>query len=515
MAKYGIDVSDNQGVIDWKKIKNAGVEFAILRSVRRSGKYDYQLENNIKGCIENDIPADFYKYAYALSKQDSRREANEVVSALAALGIKPSKEIVIWHDIEDDSQMNLSTAVLTDICKAFRKVVEDAGYTYGLYMGKYDFEKGEVNIADLGMPHIWIARYYDGYTLKGFGEKPNAKYKPTVPGGELWGWQYTSSGRISGINGNVDMNEVYYDITALKQETTVIETKSKTAEKFVAQAQKWVGRKESDGTHKEIVDIYNSHKPLARGYAVKYTDSWCATFVSAVAIETDCTDLVPTECSCQQMIELFKKIGCWVENENRTPNVGDIIFYDWEDNGNGDNTGWSDHVGIVEKASNGYMTIIEGNYNDAVGRRVIAVNARYIRGYGVPKFEAEKTSDSEIPNNTKKSIDEVAQDVIKGLYGIGHEIRKKKLEAEGYDYETVRARVNQIIEEQKYYKKYNGNSNRVDEVLAAIDVPEIYIGNKTKRKPVGKANGFPNYTGKQNENLAIIYLAKQGKLKKP
>ena len=66
-----------------------------------------------------------------------------------------------------------------------------------------------------------------------------------------------------------------------------------------------------------------------------------------------------------------------------------------------------------------------------------------------------------------------------------------------------------------YYSTYTGNSSKVDDVLRAIDVPDIYIGNKTKRKPVGKANGFPNYTGKQNENLAIIYLAKQGKLKKP
>ena len=148
MAKYGIDVSDNQGVIDWKKIKNAGVEFAILRSVRRSGKYDYQLENNIKGCIENGIPADFYKYAYALTKKDSASEANEVVLALETLGVKPSKDVVIWHDIEENSLMELSTKELTEICVVFREVVENAGYTSGLYMGKYDFEKGEVNIAD-------------------------------------------------------------------------------------------------------------------------------------------------------------------------------------------------------------------------------------------------------------------------------------------------------------------------------------------------------------------------------
>lgn len=512
MAKYGIDVSDNQGVIDWKKVKDAGVEFAILRSVRRSGKYDYQLKNNIKGCIANGIPADFYKYAYALTNSDSKREANEVVLALAALGIKPSKDVVIWHDIEDDSQMNLSTAALTEICKAFKEVVENAGYTYGLYMGKYDFEKGEVSIADLGIPHIWIARYYDGYTLKTFGEKPNEKYRPTVPGGELWGWQYTSSGRVNGITGNVDMNEVYYDITELKQENVVLEGKDKTAEKFVAQAQKWVGKKESDGSHKAIIDLYNSHQPLARGYKVKYTDAWCATFVSAVAIKLEYFDIIPTECSCQKMIELFKKISCWIENENRTPNVGDIIFYDWDDNGSGDNTGWSDHVGIVENVSNGYITVIEGNYNDAVGRRVIAVNAKYIRGYGVPKYEKEDISKTE--TTIVKNIDEIAKEVIDGKWGSGTE-RKERLLNAGYDYVAVQALVNQILKGDVYYNKYYGTSNKIDDVLRAINVPDIYVGNKTKRKPIGKANGFPNYTGKQNENLAIISLAKNGKLKKP
>ena len=519
MAKYGIDVSDNQGVIDWKKIKNAGVEFAILRSVRRSGKYDYQLENNIKGCIENDIPADFYKYAYALTKKDSAREANEVVLALETLGVKPSKDKVIWHDVEDNAQMALSTKELTDICNAFREVVENAGYTYGLYMGKYDFEKGEVNIADLGMPHIWIARYYDGYTLKGFGEKPNAKYRPTVPNGELWGWQYTSSGRVDGIVGNVDMNEVYYDITGIKQENNAVEYKGRTAENFVAQAKKWVGIKEADGSHKEIVDIYNFHKPLARGYQVKYIDSWCATFVSAVAIETDCTDLVPTECSCQQMIELFKKIGCWVEDDAYLPLPGDIVFYDWQDSGTGDNAGWSDHVGIVENVSGNYITVIEGNYNDGVGRRVLQINGRYIRGYGVPKFDEESsannatTSGSEIPNSSKKSVDEIAKEVIAGLWKSGEE-RKKMLTEKGYNYEEVRIRVNQLL--GIYYPAYTGSSAKVDEVLRAIGVPDIYVGNKTKRKPIAVANKISkNYTGKQNENLAIISFAKQGKLKRP
>jgi LysM repeat protein len=163
---------------------------------------------------------------------------------------------------------------------------------------------------------------------------------------------------------------------------------------IVKQAQNWLGRKESNGSHKEIIDVYNSHKPLARGYKVKYTDAWCSTFVSAVAIKLGYTDIIPTECGCEKHIQLFKNIGSWVENENRTPKAGDIIFYDWDDNGIGDNKGHSDHVGIVETEPNkdGNFTVIEGNYNNAVSRRTLKVNGKYIRGYGVPKYDAEKES---------------------------------------------------------------------------------------------------------------------------
>lgn len=164
---------------------------------------------------------------------------------------------------------------------------------------------------------------------------------------------------------------------------------SNTANKVIEQAKAWLGKKESDGTHKAIIDVYNGHKPLAQGYKVKYTDSWCATFVSAVAIKTGCTDIIPCECSCPRQIELFKKQGTWVENDARQPEPGDIIYYDWDDSGKGDNVGVSDHVGIVEKVSGGKITVIEGNYSNAVKRRTLAVNGKYIRGYGVPKYDTK------------------------------------------------------------------------------------------------------------------------------
>lgn len=176
---------------------------------------------------------------------------------------------------------------------------------------------------------------------------------------------------------------------------------AKYASKIIELAQSWIGKKETDGSHKSIIDIYNSHKPLARGYKVKYTDSWCATFISALAIKCGATDIIPTECSCEKMIELFNKLGVWVEDENRTPNVGDIIFYDWQDNGKGDNKAWSDHVGIVEKVESGKITVIEGNISEKVGRRTIAVNGKNIRGYATPKYDAEPVATTK-PTTTVK-----------------------------------------------------------------------------------------------------------------
>ena len=178
---------------------------------------------------------------------------------------------------------------------------------------------------------------------------------------------------------------------------------AKTANTILNIARNWIGRKESNGSHREIIDVYNNHKPLARGYKVKYTDSWCATFVSACAIKANYTDIIPLECSCNQMIEAFGKKGEWCEDDSHVPSPGDVIFYDWQDNGVGDNKGSSDHVGIVEKVENGKITVIEGNKNDSVSRRVLNVNGRYIRGYGLPKYDTNVTNTSTAPSKPQSS----------------------------------------------------------------------------------------------------------------
>ena len=175
----------------------------------------------------------------------------------------------------------------------------------------------------------------------------------------------------------------------------------KSAEKVVQQAQSWLGYNEADGSHKQIIDVYNSHRPLARGYTVTYTDAWCATFVSAVSIKLGYTDIMPTECGCSKMIALYQNLGAWVEDDSRVPNPGDIIFYDWQDSGNGDNTGSADHVGIVESVNNGIITIIEGNYSNSVKRRQLEVNGKNIRGYGVPKYDKKASVEEKEPEGTR------------------------------------------------------------------------------------------------------------------
>lgn len=177
-------------------------------------------------------------------------------------------------------------------------------------------------------------------------------------------------------------------------------TEKELRAKVVATAVAWLGRKESDGSHREIIDIYNAHKPLAVGYRVKYTDAWCSTYASAVAIKAGLTDIIPTECGCERHINLFKKMGRWVENDAYTPAPGDYVFYNWDDGDNyatTDMTASADHVGIVTAVSGKNVTVIEGNKGNAVAYRTIKVNGKYIRGYGVPDYagKAKETGGTE------------------------------------------------------------------------------------------------------------------------
>ncbi len=177
----------------------------------------------------------------------------------------------------------------------------------------------------------------------------------------------------------------------------------------------WLGWSEANGKHKKIIDIYNNYRPLARGYKVQYTDEWCATAVSAAFIKAGLTDIGFTECSCNRMIDLYKEKGRWEERDSYVPKIGDIVMYDWQDNGIGDNASSADHVGLVAAINGTSMTIIEGNKNESVSYRSINVNGKYIRGYCLPDYASKASKPVETVSTSTYSKEVFIRDVQKAL----------------------------------------------------------------------------------------------------
>lgn len=221
----------------------------------------------------------------------------------------------------------------------------------------------------------------------------------------------------------------------------------KSRQAVVDLVKSWDGLKESDGSYKKIIDIYNSYSgKLPRNTKMVYGWPWCACTWSALAIALGYTDIMPLEISCPLIIEEAKKMGCWVESDSYVPQPGDAVLYDWQDNGVGDNTGSADHIGTVIESypSSGYFVVEEGNYSTAkkVAKRTMSVNGRYIRGFIVPKYDIVETATPGI--NSGLSVTEVAREVIAGKWGDG-DVRKQKLTVAGYDAKEVQAEVNRIL----------------------------------------------------------------------
>lgn len=174
--------------------------------------------------------------------------------------------------------------------------------------------------------------------------------------------------------------------------------------KVVNVMQGWLGWSEANGKYKKIIDLYNTQRPLPRSYPVKYSDEWCATTVTAAGMQAGLHDIIYGECSCGKMVALYQAAGRWQESDSYRPHPGDIIMYDWEDSGNGDNTGAPNHVGIVEKVVGNTITVIEGNKGGAVARRTLSVNGRYIRGYCLPDYSSKAEGDDDMTEEQVRAI---------------------------------------------------------------------------------------------------------------
>lgn len=190
--KYGLDLSANQGNVDFNKVKAAGYEFVILRSTTKNGKADTKFEQYYSAAIKAGLKvAGVYKYSYAMSVAEAHKEAESVIKLLNG------RKIDIWYDLEDKSQLILGTTGIGLIATAFLTYCVNKGYNVGIYCNKNWYD----NYIPWDIKNIcrfWVARYG-----KNTGQL-DEYYKPNGKGVVMW--QYTSKGKVDGIEGNVDLN---------------------------------------------------------------------------------------------------------------------------------------------------------------------------------------------------------------------------------------------------------------------------------------------------------------------
>lgn len=209
MEIKGIDVSAHQGKINWDTVANYGIDFAILRITEVGNVIDSQFENNFSGCNKHKIPVGVYKYSYALTVSEAQSEARKVVSVLNGRKI----QFPVFLDLEHHKQRVLGSESIHKMADAFREIVESAGYKFGIYCNVDWYNT--VICSHLKKHDFWIARYpaNDNGTVV-------ERLRPNVG----VGWQYSSKGKVSGINGNVDMDVFYKDYreTTQKGETKMV-----------------------------------------------------------------------------------------------------------------------------------------------------------------------------------------------------------------------------------------------------------------------------------------------------
>lgn len=380
--RFGIDISDAQGVFDWEKAEE--VTFAVLKGGGgNNGLYtNKQFQRNYDECLKRGIDVGCYWYSKALTVEQAEQEAAYFFNNCLA-GRKFT--LPVYMDVEHKDMLALGKDALTAIVLAFCEALEQRGAWVGIYSSRAMFAS-YMHDEKLARYAHWVAewgetcRYDRDFGMWQFGGEINKLRENTVASVVCdQDYMLTDYPALLAMSGKNDFREVG-KMTEQQLRQAVVDT-----------ILGWVGCNEADGSHKKIIDIYNSHKPLARGYALKYTDAWCAGTVSAVAIVNNITDIMPTEVGVGKMIDLYKKLGRWMESDGYTPQIGDVCMYAWSDDGKGECTSGADHVGIVTKVSGTTFWVTEGNYSDSVKTRTMQVNGRYIRGFGLPDYAGKAT----------------------------------------------------------------------------------------------------------------------------
>lgn len=193
MSMKGIDVSYANGVIDWAKIKAAGISFAIIRAGYGRYQVDSQFSANIKGALAQGIPVGIYWFSYALDAASARQEAKKCMETIKGYEIK----LPVFYDFEYDTiryakeqGVTLGKTEYNQFARAFLEEIRAGGYTPGIYYN-LDYYRTMVDSSVLAGYTVWYAQYASS---------------PNHSGYDIW--QYSGSGTIAGLSGKFDMNEL-------------------------------------------------------------------------------------------------------------------------------------------------------------------------------------------------------------------------------------------------------------------------------------------------------------------
>lgn len=375
MEIKGIDVSSYQNKPDWAKVAKVGYKFAILRIHQKTG-VDSSFEHNYKNCKSSGLLVGGYKYSYALTPAQAIDEAEAVIEVLNGRGL----DFPVFYDLEWSNQRKLGKQVIENIAVAFLNRIKKAGYKVGIYCNLDWYNNVLTDV--LKQYDCWIARYpaNDNGSVQ-------ERLRPNVG----VGWQYSSKGKVSGINGSVDMNLFYKDYRNSDQggETAVGKTK---LQKFTELGDYYAS---NDGylekkSNAYLDDFkknagYNNYTRFARdvnswGQPGCQAQPWCAEYqfwklVNVLGITRALQIMGGGFYNCVSITNHAKANGTW----HKSPKVGALVIFR---NGS--------HVGSVRSFNGSVVYTNEGNTSSASGvvanggavrNKSYAINNSAIDGY--------------------------------------------------------------------------------------------------------------------------------------
>lgn len=381
MEIKGIDVSACQKNIDWEKVANYGMGFAIIRITEIGNVVDSYFENNFAACNAHGIPVGVYKYSYAMTIAEIQSEARKVVATLNNRKI----QYPVFLDLEHHNQRVLGSESIHKMTDAFREIIEAAGYKFAIYCNVDWYET--VICSHLKKYEFWIARYpaNDNGTLQ-------ERLRPDFG----IGWQYSSNATIPGIPTKVDRDVFYKDYAEVETEPKEDETVAKTKlQEFTDLGDYYANNGGAKPYLEKKTEAYlddftknagsNNYTKFARdvnnwGQPGCQAQPWCAEYqfwklVKVLGITKALKIMGGGFYNCQSITRHAKANGTW----HSTPKKGALVIFR---NGS--------HVGSVNSLAASQINTNEGNTSSAAGvianggsvrNKSYAINDSAIDGY--------------------------------------------------------------------------------------------------------------------------------------